>query len=111
MTAHKATGRPHPYQKSHDRSPGAAGQRLLEVYAIAARAAREKQPEPVRHALALLRSTLDAAASPEIALSLAALYHDIETAVDAGDFDTATRMLEELKGLWQARIRADRLPQ
>lgn len=96
-----------PYRSAAEAAPAAAAQRLLEVYRIAIGAAQNRQPEGVLQCLALLRSTLDARPSPEIALSLAAIYADIESAVNAEDFATATALLVELQAVWQARINAE----
>ena len=99
----------HPYQSAQENAPEAAARRLLAVYDTAARAAIRQDRDTVLQALSLLRVTLEPAPSPEVALSLAAIYSDVEQAVSAADFDAAARILEELKGLWHARFRLDGL--
>lgn len=97
----------HPYQASAEQSPLAAGRRLLEVYAIGSAAAHRHHAEGVRHTLALLRSTLSPGPAPELALSLSAIYDDVEAALQADQFDEVSRLFDELKGLWEARIRLE----
>jgi len=96
-----------PYQSIVEVSGRSNGERLLEVHQVACDAAIRKDAETIRHALALLRSTLQPAHAPELALSLMAVYEDIGKAVEKEDFATAAGLLEELRGLWKARIRIE----
>ena len=100
-----------PYSKSAGQSRVAAARRLLEVYAIGTRAALHRQPEGVRHTLALLRKSLDPSQAPDIALSLEAIYNDIENALEAERYGEVARLFEELRGLWLARINFEDLQQ
>jgi len=93
------------YGVSAEQSPTASGLRLLSVYETGARAAIHEQPEAIMQTLALLRKTLDADKAPDLALSLVAIYNDIEQATQEERFVDAARMFEELKGLWQAYLR------
>jgi hypothetical protein len=100
-----------PYRESAGKSRAAAARRLLEVYAVGSRAALHRQPEGVRHTLALLRKTLDPSQAPDIALSLSAIYDDIEVALEREDYGEVSRLFEELRGLWLARINYEDLQQ
>lgn len=98
-----------PYQSAAADSPKAAAERLLTVYDLACKAAIAKDADTIHHALALLRSTLDPSACPELALSLLQVYRGIEHALQQEDFATASRMLEETRGLWRARLKLDQI--
>lgn len=93
-----------PYQQAAQSSPQAAGRRLIEIYRIAGAAARRAEPAAIAQALALLRATLNPAASPEIALSLAAIYQDMDQALAAQDYPTLAHDFEALAYLWEARL-------
>lgn len=98
-----------PYQSTAADSPQAAAKRLLKVYDLACQAAIAKDKQTIEHALALLRSTLNPNASPQLALSLAQVYRDVDRALHNDDFPTASRLLEETRGLWRARLKLDQL--
>lgn len=98
-----------PYQSTAADSPQAAAERLLQVYDLACKAAIAKDKQTIEHALALLRSSLNPSASPQLALSLAQVYRDIDHALRQDDFPTASRLLEETRGLWRARLKLDQL--
>lgn len=98
-----------PYRKIAESTPREAGKRFLAVLDVALHSARNEQAEGVQHALSLLRATMDAGQSPEIALSMTAIYHDIESMIGSGDFAEASRHLLELKSIWEARLRIEKM--
>ena len=89
--------------------PQAAAERLLEVYTIAIDANVSGDQETVRHALALLKRTLQPEADPILASQLAQLYTTAETAVEQNRRDVVAEILEKLRGLWTARLRIEKL--
>lgn len=97
------------YSAAAAESPFAAAERMLKVYGLAIDAAIQRNATGVCHCIGLLRATIDPSVAPELALSLAAIYADIEKAAAEEDFAAATELLESLRGLWQARLKLDRI--
>jgi hypothetical protein len=90
-------------------SPQTTAARLLEVYAIAIDANVSGDQETVRHALALLKKTLQPEVNPILASQLAELYATAEAALEEDRHDWVAEILETLRGFWTARLRIDHL--
>ncbi len=82
-------------------------ERMLEVYRIAIEANVAGDKETVKHALALLKSTLSPDANPLLARQLFELYSTAEAATDEDRPDLTAEILETLRGFWIARLRID----
>jgi hypothetical protein len=82
---------------------------MLNVYGLAIDAAIQRNAAGVCHCVGLLRATIDPGVAPELAISLAAIYTDIEKAAKEQDFATAAELLESVRGLWRARLKLDRI--
>lgn len=97
------------YQSVAGEAPDAAANRLLKAYDLAIQAAISHNSEGVLYCTQMLRSAIRAEVAPDLALSLTALYSDIETAAADKDFAAAAELLETMRGMWMARIKLDRL--
>jgi len=97
------------YANFKKNDPGAAADRMLEVYQIIIEANAQGHTETVKHGLALLKNSLDPEQDPILARLLHKLYLSAEAALDAGDPAITGEIIETLKGLWDARLKCDQL--
>lgn len=97
------------YQSVAKEHSKAAGQRLLQTYAIAIEANVREDKETVVHCLELLKRTLDFNADPHLTHTLALIYKDCETALGEDRFDAVGEILETVSGLWKARIKLEEI--
>ena len=87
----------------------AAAQCLLRTFDLAIEANIQRDRESVLHCLELLRRTLDFNADPQLAHRLTLVYQDCESALDENRFEAAGEILETVRGLWNARLKLEKL--
>ncbi len=97
------------YQSVAKEHSKAAGQRLLQTYAIAIEANVQEDKETVIHCLELLKRTLDFKADPQLAHTLALIYKDCEVALGENRHDAVGEILDTVRGLWKARIKLEEI--
>jgi len=87
----------------------AAAHRLIEVYDCILRANAVRNRDGALHGLALLRASLRPDNDPALAHNLARIYDQVERAIREKRHAEAGRVIEEVRGLWLARMRCDTL--
>ncbi len=85
------------------------GERLLLTFDLGLRGARERDAVRLGKALVALRTSLDFAQGPELALTLETIYAYCQEALEAGNFEEVEHVLGQMRRVWAKAIALNKL--